>query len=74
MSGSLWNDNIDIDSNLVGKTILLSKFKMREYMETVTLNCSKNSKISRLNKHDFNILEGKLEDVESYQMVSAQKN
>jgi hypothetical protein len=49
----LWNDKVKLDAKLVGKCVLLNRFKLHDYNGSLSLNSSFRSSIQAVNEHIY---------------------
>lgn len=61
MEAIIWNRNLDLDHDFVGKTVAMYGFRLNHYNESLSLNSSYHSDIRVLKNHKYNKFEGKIE-------------
>ena len=49
----VWNDNIIPDRQLIGRTVILSRFKLNEYKNSLTLTSIYKSSIIPVESHHY---------------------
>lgn len=53
MEVTIWNKKIIIEPSMIGKTIVLSGFKLYNFNQRLTLNSSYNSFLKVLSNHPY---------------------
>lgn len=66
----VWNDNLVPDNSLVGKAIILSRFKLNEYKSSLNLTSVYKSSIIPVESHHYQQLEKQaMNDYASYEKL-----
>ena len=60
MEAIIWNKSLDVEKNLIGKTVGLYGFRLNLYNESLSLNSSYHSDIKLISNHRYTNFEGKI--------------
>ena len=69
----LWNKDLIIDPDWLGRTVQLKTFKLNSYRDTLSLNSLFKSEIKQVKNHRFASYEGKYQD-QDFQNITDMNN